>query len=127
MKIRNQSFSAIVELHNSKLVFFLCIFFAQISLFAADSETLIICKNQKNVRTMTVKSFDGQFYVAEYTRNSLKQEVARAKQKSVCLEVVSNIKVNLQKAGWVCKEVLDTTETVLNADHGPMTESTSKK
>ncbi len=65
-----------------------------------------MCKNAKTVRTLRVeqKSNDNNC-VAFYTKSGVDREVVRAQSVSKCLQVVDNIKGNLEKADWKCKDV----------------------
>ncbi len=86
-------------------------------LLASVSDNIVICKNdKKQVRTIKVKEVEDDYFVTLYMRDSVKQEVGRAKNRAVCLKIMSNITDNLKKAGWQCKEAMSFSETNLNID-----------
>ncbi len=101
--------------------------FAQ-SAVATISNEMVICKNEKkSVRTINVKELEGNVFVTLYTRDTVQQEVARAKNKSVCVNIMGNIKENLKKAGWQCKEASAFSETNLNTEPSPKLSTTKDK
>ncbi len=68
------------------------------------TNSFIICKNQKNVRTIRVeKNTKDGICIAFYTKAGLDKEVGRAQSDVSCLKVIANIKGNLESAGWKCK------------------------
>lgn len=71
----------------------------------AQANSFIICKNQKNVRTIRVEKdqADNQC-VAVYTKAGIDREVGRAQTVNSCFKIIENIKSNLEKADWKCKE-----------------------
>jgi hypothetical protein len=72
----------------------------------ADGNPYILCKNQKTVRTIRVdKDSADNKCVAVYTKSGVDREVGRAQNTQSCSEIVKNIKINLEKASWKCKEI----------------------
>lgn len=65
---------------------------------------LIMCKNQKNVRTIRVEQDkEDHQCIAVYTKAGIDREVGRAQSLTSCLRIIDNIKGNLEKANWKCK------------------------
>jgi len=79
----------------------------------ADDEkpSFVICRNQKNVRTVHVDK-SGDNYLVSYTRNGIDKEVGRGRNRESVLKIMGNIKTNLEKSNWKCKEVSNVTSTV---------------
>lgn len=66
----------------------------------------VICKNKGIVRTIRVERDEAtQACVTMYTKDGKDQEVGRAQNKNSCSSVSENIRGNLVKAGWDCKDV----------------------
>jgi RecJ-like exonuclease len=66
----------------------------------------IMCKNKKSVRTIRVeKAHNERQWVTYYTKLGVDQEVARAQSFTNITRIVENIKENLTKANWQCKEL----------------------
>jgi hypothetical protein len=72
--------------------------------FADDKPAFVLCRNQKNVRTVRVDKV-GDIYVTTYTRLGIDKEVGRGRIYGSCLKIMDNIKVNLEKSNWKCKEL----------------------
>lgn len=68
------------------------------------SSQFIMCKNQKNVRTIRVEHDKGEDQcVTFYTKAGVDREVGRGQSMVGCLKIIDNIKTNLEKANWKCK------------------------
>jgi hypothetical protein len=72
---------------------------------SADQPNYVMCRNQKTVRTLRIEKDDSKQCVALYTKAGVDKEVGRGQNFSSCTRVVANIRTNLDKAGWKCKEV----------------------
>lgn len=71
-----------------------------------NSPNYVLCRNQKNVRTIHVEKVDEEKQcVTKYTKAGIDHEVGRAQHIQSCVKVMDNIKANLEKAQWKCKEV----------------------
>jgi hypothetical protein len=46
-----------------------------------------------------------------YTRNGVDKQVARGLNHGSCVKIMGNIRVNLEKANWSCKEVANFSTT----------------
>jgi hypothetical protein len=76
-----------------------------------------LCRNQKTVRTLRVDRDEKKSCVAIYTKSGVDKEVARGLNVMSCQKVVENIKINLDKAGWKCKDVGDATMTSTQSEN----------
>jgi hypothetical protein len=71
-----------------------------------DLLSYIICKNKGIVRTIRVaRDETAKVCITTYTKDGKDQEVGRAQNKNSCTTISENIRGNLVKAGWDCKEV----------------------
>ena len=69
---------------------------------AAQDPTFYMCRNKKIVRTIQVKKDNG-LCVTLYTKLGIDREMASGKNYDSCVRVMTNIKENIEKAGWKCK------------------------
>ncbi len=95
--------------------YILFIFFGIISstlAFAEDKPNFLICRNQKNLRIVRIeKEAAGPHCVAKYAKSGISKEVGRALNINSCIKIMENIKINLEKSSWKCKETTNTTIT----------------
>jgi hypothetical protein len=77
------------------------------NLAAADPRpNFVLCRNQKNVRTVNIEMDpSGQRCIAKYSKDGVAKEVGRGLNYESCIKVMENIKVNLEKSNWKCKEI----------------------
>lgn len=69
-----------------------------------EPEDFVICRNQKIVRTVrVVKREDACDTI--YTKSGVDQDVGGGKHYQSCTRILDNIRGNLEKAGWRCREV----------------------
>ena len=72
---------------------------------SAGGLSYIMCRQQKDVRTIRVSSASRGSCVTTYTKEGLDQEIARSSRKDLCAEVLTKVKANLEKANWKCKDI----------------------
>lgn len=70
-----------------------------------EAPNYVLCKNQKTVRSIRVEKEDANECVTLYTKAGIDREVGRAQNFSSCVRIVENIRNNLEKASWQCKEM----------------------
>lgn len=71
-----------------------------------ESPSYILCKNKKTVRTIRVENDEkANHCVTFYTKDGVDKEVGRAQNANSCVRILSNIKDNLEKANWTCREL----------------------
>lgn len=68
-----------------------------------DNSSYVICKNKKEVRTIRVE-LTGSVCRALYSKMGKDELVAEGTQKH-CYGVVDNIRTNLEKSFWKCKDI----------------------
>lgn len=66
--------------------------------------TMVLCKNKDVVRTIQIEEASGQCTTV-YTKAGVDREVGNGRNRSSCERVLENIRGNLDKAGWRCREV----------------------
>lgn len=75
----------------------------------ADSEgkdaTYLICKNRSVVRTLRVSKKQNGGCMATYTKDGVDQVVGQSWAVERCSKVIGNIRENLEKANWKCKDI----------------------
>jgi hypothetical protein len=71
----------------------------------AKDATYLICKNKAVVRTLRVSTQVKGGCVATYTKNGIDQVVGHSWTTERCAKVIANIRENLEKANWKCKDI----------------------
>lgn len=67
--------------------------------------TYLICKNKTAVRTLRVQTRKNGTCFTTYTKNGVDQIVSSSKESQTCTKVLGNIRENLEKASWKCKDI----------------------
>lgn len=67
--------------------------------------TYLICKNRAAVRTLRVQTRNNGTCFTTYTKEGVDQVVSNSKESQTCLKVLSNIRENLEKGAWKCKDI----------------------
>ena len=81
------------------------IIFTTMTATAQESPGYTICKNNNIVRSIRVeKDSATNEFITLYTKSGKDKEVGRAKWKPSAEKFQSNIKSNLEKAGWKCRD-----------------------
>ncbi len=76
----------------------------------SEDELYWLCRNSLEVRTVRVEQ-KAEYCVAYYTKQGLDEEVLKAKKVKNCTPIVSKVKSNLEKGGWICKNISDSSIT----------------
>lgn len=71
---------------------------------AIPKSTYVMCRSQKSVRTLRVLESESGCR-AIYTKQGIDKLVGEGRFSRSCLQVMSNIKNNLENAKWRCKDV----------------------
>jgi hypothetical protein len=80
---------------------------------AEDQPNFVLCRNQKTVRTVRIDKV-GDLYVTKYTQHGVDKEVGRGRNRGSSLKIMENIKINLEKSNWKCKELSNVSFTSTN-------------
>lgn len=80
-------------------------------------EALVLCKNNKSVRTLRVEQ-DEQKCRAIYTKQGVDEVIGTSQSVNACTEFVTNVRKNLEDAKWSCREVKEarTSKVILEAE-----------
>ena len=71
---------------------------------AIDSVAFVMCKSQKIVRTIRVTP-GGEGCQTIYTKSGIDKVVGGGKNSVSCIEVMKNIRTNLEGAAWKCRDI----------------------
>lgn len=80
------------------------LFFSSVS-YAELGDSLILCKSNKNVRTLRVEVSSDQKCRAVYTKQGVDDVIGASTGASACAEIVSNVRKNLEEGQWNCRDV----------------------
>ncbi len=76
------------------------------SITEADSKTTyLMCKSKSRVRTLRVLKEKNGSCVTTYTKNGVDQKVSHSGSADRCSKVLANIRINLEKSNWKCKDI----------------------
>lgn len=80
----------------------------------------ILCRNKKTVRTIRVEpgKQDGTWQT-KYTKEGVDHVVGAARSKESCVSILENIRGNLEKAAWTCKDI---SASLISSDLKPESE-----
>lgn len=88
-----------------EILFYLVFVIGPVSLAAESQASIVMCKNKKIVRTLRVMKVDNDNKcIAMYSKGGTDKVVGSGRALSTCTGVMDNIKSNLEKAAWKCKE-----------------------
>lgn len=105
-----------MSLRNSKKLF--CLFSLIIYLFfsfesvyaqSVGADALVLCRSAKAVRTLRVEKTKSNRCQAFYTKSGVDQNIGNSASFEACLEYIKKVRLTLEKANWVCKDVKDST------------------
>lgn len=88
-----------------RFILYSIVVLAPVALVAQTQASIIMCKNKKIVRTLRIMQMEpDNKCITMYTKAGTDKIVGSGKSMSTCTTVTDNIKGNLEKAGWKCKE-----------------------
>lgn len=64
-----------------------------------------ICKLKASVRTVQVKVDDKGICKTLYSKQGDEKSIGSGRNKESCLQYLNNVKINLEKSGWKCRDV----------------------
>jgi hypothetical protein len=73
-----------------------------------DNKAYWMCKSKKKVRTIRVQITDDGICQTFYSREGEEKIVGSGKNHESCLNFLNNIKTNLEKSNWTCRDITDT-------------------
>lgn len=72
-----------------------------------ENKSYWICKNQKQVRTIRVEIRDGTCHTY-YSKMGEEKSVGSGRNVESCENFLNNIKTNLEKSSWACRDISTT-------------------
>ncbi len=94
----------------NKSLFYFIIAVAPLALAEVAAANVIVCKNQKIVRTIRVIKVDDEAKenkcVTMYSKGGIDKIVGGGRSLVTCTSVAANIRINLEKAAWQCKDMV---------------------
>jgi hypothetical protein len=91
------------------VILFLSFSFAR----AEDKDLYVLCKNQKQVRSLRIQdTADHKGCEVIYTKDGVQKLQGSGQYFEGCLKVLNNIKANLEKGWWKCRDVTKTIQIV---------------
>lgn len=88
----------------SLLLFFILGVSAQAEV-SQPTDSSVICRLRKEVRTLRIEKTDGGKCKAIYTKSGVDQNIGIASSGASCVEILRKVRVNLEAADWKCREV----------------------
>jgi hypothetical protein len=77
------------------------------------NKAYIICKNRKDVRTVRVQLDHDGFCNTYYSKQGTEKSIGSGKNQESCVGFLNNVKTNLEKSSWTCRDISSTTITSL--------------
>ena len=81
------------------------LFASWMALAETKPSTYVICKNNSQVRTIRVEIDAEKVCHTYYSKNGTDKQVGSGKNKGSCDQWLANVKLNLEKSGWKCRDV----------------------
>jgi hypothetical protein len=75
-----------------------------------ESKVYYLCKNHKQVRTVRVMVDQG-ICSTIYSKEGAEKVVGSGKNYDSCIHFMDNIKANLEKSNWTCRDISSTRVT----------------
>ena len=64
-----------------------------------------MCKSSKRVRTIRVHVDETGYCSTFYSKEGVEKNVGSGKNRESCLNFLNNIKTNLEKSSWACRDI----------------------
>jgi hypothetical protein len=74
------------------------------SIVEVENKSYWMCKNRKEVRTIRVQ-VDGAACITFYSKLGSEKNVGSGKNQESCVSFLNNIKSNLEKSNWNCRDI----------------------
>lgn len=98
------------------LIFFI-LSLMSLGAFAANEPKVkdyFLCSNKKIIRTLRIEMLPDKSCQTQYTKAGIDKIIASGTQLESCEKVLSNVKKNLESAGWNCRKVNSVTVQTSN-------------
>lgn len=73
-----------------------------------DNKAYFLCKRKKQVRTIRVHINHDGICGTFYSKDGDEKMVGSGKAEQSCMNWLNNIKTNLEKSNWTCRDISDT-------------------
>lgn len=64
-----------------------------------------LCKNKKEARTIRVQVDKANICTTYYSKQGTEKSVGSGKSHASCMSFLENIKTNLEKSNWACRDI----------------------
>lgn len=91
------------------------LFFSPLAM-AEIGDGLILCKIQKNVRTLRIEKGEDAKCRAIYTKQGVDSEIGSGMNFASCEEYVAGVRKTLEEAHWNCREIKEARSSALILD-----------
>lgn len=81
-----------------------------------ENKSYWLCKNKKDVRTIRVYVDKDGVCSTHYAKAGVEKVVGSGKNHDSCAHFLENIKTNLEKSNWVCRDITSTRITASSAE-----------
>lgn len=88
-------------------------------LVEVENQSYWICKNQKQVRTMRVHIDKSGICSTYYSKQGEEKVVGSGRNHESCQNFLNNIKTNLEKSSWTCRDISATRITASVEEKSP--------
>ncbi len=83
-----------------------------------ENKSYWICKNQKDVRTIRVHVGTSGMCSTYYSKQGTEKVVGSGRNQESCHNFLNNIKTNLEKSNWACRDI-STTRITASTEEKP--------
>lgn len=83
-----------------------------------ENKSYWICKNQKDVRTIRVHVGTSGMCFTYYSKQGTEKVVGSGRNQESCHNFLNNIKTNLEKSNWACRDI-STTRITASTEEKP--------
>jgi hypothetical protein len=91
------------------------VLFFSLTSFAESGDSLIICKKEKQVRTLRIEMLSDQHCKAIYTKQGVDQNIGASQSLKACEEIIGAVRKTIEAASWSCREVKEFQASSLNS------------
>ena len=86
-------------------VLFLNVASATEEVVEVDNKAYFLCKNKAEVRTIRVQIDEHGICSTHYSKQGSEKNVGSGKNHESCMNFMNNIKTNLEKSNWACRDI----------------------
>jgi hypothetical protein len=75
---------------------------------SSQPDQYVLCRLQKNVRTIRIEKSDAGVCRTMYTKSGLDSLIGEGRNFNSCKEYLASVRGNLEKAAWKCRDISKT-------------------